>query len=174
MQRTWLVLFVMLVSGCRYSKKPEVFTKGNVTIEYPSWLFQTDDVYPVKNTLLQLKNDCRSVYFILVDHGMKPGEQGFDIMCDSVFSQIRHNIREPNMEANDTLFTTPNGLKVKERQISGVMSSRQQDHRFLFILDVFETKDGRIYQTAGWMLRHKRALWTKAIQNAAYSLKIKG
>jgi hypothetical protein len=167
------ILLAMVLPACRYSKMPKTFTNGNVSIQYPAWLFKTDDIYPEKNTLLQLKNDYRDVYFILIDHGMKPGANGFDIMCDSVFNQLRRNIKEPNIEARDTIFSTTNNLKVKEIQISGVMSSKQQDHRFLFIIDVFESANGHIYQTAGWMLRHKREHWTKDIQHTAYSLKIK-
>lgn len=159
-------------TACRYSKEPQTFTVNNVSIRYPSWLFKTDDVYPEKNTLLQAKNDYRDVYFILLDHGMKPGVNGFDIMYDSITNQLKHHIKEPNMEAPDTTFITANNIKVREMQISGVESSRQQDHRFLYIIDVFETKDGHIYQTAGWMLRHKRQLWAKDIQAAAYSLKV--
>ena len=169
-------LYILIIStffSCRYSKEPEIFFNKKVSIQYPSWLFKTDDVYPEKNTLLQLKNDYRDVYFILVDHGMKPGEYGFDMMYDSIVRQLKSHLKEPNIETADTVFTTVNNLKVKEMQISGVMSSRQQDHRFLFIIDVFETKDGHIYQTAGWMLRHKRQLWEKEVQKAAYSLKVK-
>lgn len=170
------ILFLMVTfifTACRYSKTPEVFSDKNVTIEYPSYLFKADDVYPEKNTLLQLKNDYRDVYFILVDHGMKPGKQGFELMCDSVIGQLRRNLKEPNVEAQDTMFTTVNKLKVKEFQISGILSSEKQDHRFQFVIDVFEAPNGHIYQTAGWLLRHKRDLWLKDLQKAAHSLKVK-
>lgn len=159
--------------SCRYSKTPETFSNAGVSIQYPAWLFKTDDVYPEKNTLLQLKNNYRSVYFILVDHGMKPGNNGFEIMCDSAISQLKRNIKEPNIEKHDSDFTTVNNLKCREMQISGVMSSKQQDHRFLFVIDVFETPEGHIYQTAGWLLRHKQQLWLKDLQKSAYSLKTK-
>ena len=159
--------------SCKYSKEPKTFSRENVSIQYPSYLFETDDVYPEINTLLQLKNDYRDVFFILVDHGLKPGEQGFDIMYDSITSQLSKNLKEPNIEAKDTMFVTKNNLKVKEYQLSGVLSSEKQDHRFLFLLDVFETKDGHIYHTAGWLLRHKRQLWLKDLQQAAYSLNVK-
>lgn len=169
----YILLFTFLFTSCRYSKTPETFTNENVSIQYPSYLFKTDDVYPEKNTLLQLKNDYRDVYFILVDHGQKPGEQGFDIMNDSIVNQLKRNLKELNVEATDTVFTTANNLKVKETQISGVLSSEKQDHRFQFVIDVFETPSGHIYQTAGWLLRHKRQLWLKDLQTAAYSLQAK-
>ena len=162
----------LVIISCKYSKDPRTFSKEKISIQYPSYLFETDDVYPEKNTLLQLKNDYRDVYFILVDHGMKPGEQGFDIMYDSITTQLKKNLKEPNMEAKDTVFVTSNKLKVKEYQVSGILSSEKQDHRFLFVVDVFETKDGHIYQTAGWLLRHKRQLWLKDLQKAAYSLNV--
>ena len=168
-----LSLVSCLLSSCRYSKTPEIFSNDKVSIGYPSYLFKTDDIYPEKNTLLQVKNDYRDVYFILVDHGMKPGEQGFELMCDSIKSQLKSHLKEPNVEANDTIFTTANNLKVKEFQISGILSSEKQDHRFQFVIDIFETKDGHIYQTAGWLLRHKRQLWLKDLQKSAYSLKVK-
>jgi hypothetical protein len=169
----YLLLIAFASTSCRYSKTPETFTDKNVSIQYPSYLFKTDDVYPEKNTLLQLKNDYRDVYFILVDHGQKPGEQGFDIMNDSIVNQLKRNLKELNVEANDTVFTTANHLKVKETQISGILSSEKQDHRFMFVVDVFETPSGHIYQTAGWLLRHKRQLWLKDLQNAARSLQVK-
>lgn len=169
----YLLSFIFcLLSSCKYSKEPKTFSDKNVRIQYPSYLFETDDVYPEKNTLLQLKNDYRDVFFILVDQGQKPGEQGFDLMCDSVMNQLRRNLKEPNIEAKDTLFTTANNLKVKEFQISGILSSEKQDHRFLFVIDVFETPNGHIYQTAGWLLRHKRDLWLTDLKNTAHSLKI--
>lgn len=172
--RLWtFICGLFLFSSCRYSKTPEVFEDKNISIEYPSYLFKAEDVYPEKNTLLQLKNDYRDVYFILVDHGMKPGVQGFELMCDSVINQLKRNLKEPNVEAKDSLFTTAKNLKVKEFQISGILSSEKQDHRFQFVVDVFEAPDGHIYQTAGWLLRHKRDLWIKDLQKSAYSLKVK-
>lgn len=162
-----------LFTSCKYSETPETFSNKNVSIEYPSYLEETDNVYPGRDVLLQAKNDYRDVYFILVDHGMKPGEQGFELMYDSITSQLKRNLKEPNIERQDTTFTTANNLKVRELQISGILSSEQQDHRFMFIVDVFEAPDGHIYQTAGWLLRHKRELWTKDLQKAAYSLKVK-
>jgi len=167
------LLITFAFTSCRYSKTPETFTNGNVSIQYPTYLFKASDVYPEKNTLLQLKNDYRDVYFILVDHGQKPGEQGFDIMNDSIINQLKRNLKELKVEANDTVFTTANHLKVKETQISGILSSEKQDHRFMFVIDVFETPSGHIYQTAGWLLRHKRQLWIKDLQKAAYSLEVK-
>jgi hypothetical protein len=169
----YLLLITLAFTSCRYSKTPETFTDKNVSIQYPSYLFKAEDVYPEKNTLLQLKNDYRDVYFILVDHGQKPGEQGFDIMNDSIINQLKRNLGELKIESNDTIFTTKNNLKVKETKISGVLSSEQQDHRFMFVVDVFETPTGHIYQTAGWLLRSKREHWLKDLQNAAYSLQVK-
>ena len=169
----YILLITLTFSACKYSKTPEVFTDKNVSIEYPPYLFKADDIYPGKNTLLQVKNNYRSVYFILVDHGMKPGEKGFELMCDSIMRQLKSHIKEPNVEANDTTFTTANNLKVKESQISGILSSEQQDHRFQFVIDVFEAPNGHIYQTAGWLLRKKSQLWLKDLQKAAYSLKVK-
>lgn len=172
--RLWtFICGLFLFSSCRYSKTPEVFADKNISIEYPSYLFKAEDVYPEKNTLLQLKNDYRDVYFILVDHGMKPGVQGFELMCDSVINQLKRNLKEPNVEAKDSLFTTSNNLKVKEFQISGILSSEKQDHRFYFVVDVMEGPNGHIYQTAGWLLRHKRDLWLNDLQKSAYSLKVK-
>ena len=167
------LLITFTFTACRYSKTPETFESGNVSIQYPSYLSKTDDVYPEKNTMLQLKNDYRDVFFILVDHGQKPGDNGFDIINDSIVNQLKRNLKELNIEANDIVFTTANNLKVKETQISGILSSEKQDHRFMFVIDVFETPTGHIYQTAGWLLRHKRQLWLKDLQNAAYSLKVK-
>ncbi|MEZ5054710.1 MAG: hypothetical protein R2807_08145 [Chitinophagales bacterium] len=165
--------FIVLVfSACQYSKEPNTFSNKQVSIQFPSYLSESNDVYPAKNTLLQAKNDYRDVFFILVDHGQKPGNLGFEMMCDSIMSQLKKNMREPNIEANDSSFTIGN-LKAKEFQISGVLSSEQQDHRFLFVIDVFEAPNGHIYQTAGWLLRHKRPLWLKDLQQAAYSIKIK-
>lgn len=168
----YLLLTTFIFTACRYSKTPEVFENKAVHIEYPSYLFKADDVYPEKNCLLQTKNDYRDVYFILVDHGQKPGDNGFELMCDSIMSQLRRNLKEPNIEAADTAFTTANNLKVKEYRISGVLSSEKQDHRFEFLIDVFETPKGHIYQTAGWLLRHKRNLWQNDLKKAAYSLKV--
>lgn len=167
-----LLLTTFIFTSCRYSKTPEVFTDKNVSIEYPSYLFKADDVYPSKQTLLQLKNDYRDVYFILVDHGMKPGDKGFELMCDSVMTQLSRNLKEPNIETNDTSFTTANNLKVREYRISGVLSSEKQDHRFEFLVDMFETPKGHIYQTAGWLLRQKRNLWQNDLKKAAHSLKV--
>ncbi len=168
----YLLMGTLLVTSCRYSKTPEVFTNKNVIIQYPSYLYKADDVYPEKNTLLQLKNDYRDVYFILLDHGMKPGDNGFEIMCDSIMNQLTRNLKQPNKEVEDTVFTTANNLKVKEYRISGILSSEKQDHRFEFLVDVFETPKGHIYQTAGWLLRHKRALWQNDLKTAARSLKV--
>ena len=174
MKKQLLYLIIILTFfSCRYSKTPETFSNDKISIEYPTYLFKTDDVFPEKNTILQLKNDYRDVFFILVDYGQKPGDNGFDIMNDSIVRQLKRNLKELNVEANDTMFTTENNLKVKETKISGILSSEQQDHRFMFVIDVFETPNGHIYQTAGWLLRHKRQLWLKDLQNAAYSLKVK-
>jgi hypothetical protein len=170
-----IVLFAVLfaLSSCKYSKEPKVYADDKVSIQYPSYLFKSEDVYPMENTLLQLKNDYRDIYFILVDHGMKPGDQGFELMYDSITKVVMRSIKEPNIEARDTTFITANNLKVKEFMVSGVVSSEKQDHRFLYVLDMFETPDGHLYQTAGWLLRHKRNLWLKDLQQAAYSLKVK-
>lgn len=172
--RLWtIVCALFFFTSCRYSKEPEKFENNKVSIEYPSYLFKTDDIYPIKNCLFQAKNEYRDVFFILVDHGPKLGEQGFELMCDSIMNQLKRNLKEPNMEARDTLFTTMNNLKVKEYQLSGRLSSEKQDHRFQFVVDIFETKNGQIYQTAGWLLRTKRDLWLKDLQKTAYSLKVK-
>ena len=168
----YLLFTTLILTSCRYSKKPKTFENKNVNIQYPSYLFETDDVYPSKQTLLQLKNDYRDVYFILVDHGMKPGDNGFEIMSDSIMNQLKRNLTELNIEANDTMFTTVNNLKVKEYQLSGILSSEKQDHRFEFYVDVFETPKGHIYQTAGWLLRHNRKLWQEDLKKAALSLKV--
>jgi hypothetical protein len=93
-------------------------------------------------------------------------------MSDSIMNQLKRNLTELNIEANDTMFTTVNNLKVKEYQLSGILSSEKQDHRFEFYVDVFETPKGHIYQTAGWLLRHKRKLWQEDLKKAALSLKV--
>ena len=82
------------------------------------------------------------------------------------------NMKEHNIEAKDSSFTI-NNLNVREFQISGVLSSEKQDHRFHFVIDVFETPNGHIYQTAGWLLRHKRERWLKDLQNTAYTFTVK-
>jgi len=166
-----LISFVL--TSCKYSKEPITFSNNQLSIQYPSYLSESKAIYPEKNAILQAGNDYRDVYFILVDHGQKPGEQGFDLMCDSIYNQLKRNLKEPNIEANDTVFTTANNLKVKEFQLSGILSSEKQDHRFQFVIDVFETPNGHIYQTAGWLLRNKRDLWLNDLQKAARSLKVK-
>lgn len=171
-QLLFLLLIPILFTSCRYSKEPKVFSNDKVSIEYPSYLFKSNDIYPEPNCIFQAKNDYRDVYFILVDHGQKPGEKGFEMMCDSILNQLKRNMKEPKIESQDSSFTF-NNLNAKEFQISGVLSSEKQDHRFLFVVDVFETTDGHIYQTAGWLLRHKRQLWLKDLQKAAHSLKVK-
>lgn len=170
----WSMLCALfLFTACRYSKEPKTFENKDISIQFPSYLFEADDVYPAKNSILQAKNEYRDVYFILVDHGPKPGAQGFELMCDSIYNQLKRNLKEPNIEAQDTLFTTVNHFKVKEYQLSGILSSEKQDHRFQFVIDVFEAPNGHIYQTAGWLLRTKRDLWLKDLQTAAYSLQTK-
>jgi hypothetical protein len=54
-----------------------------------------------------------------------------------------------------------------------MVSSEKQDKRIFFILNLFEDQSGHLYQTTGWLFRHKRDLWEQDIHNAAYSLKVK-
>ena len=168
----YFILLLIGISSCQYSKDAKAFSTSNISLKYPSYIFETNDVFPDKRTILQLKNDYRDVYFIVVDHGQKPGAQGFDMMCDSILKMLKKNMKEPNIEAKDSSFTI-NNLNVREFQISGVLSSEKQDHRFHFVIDVFETPNGHIYQTAGWLLRHKRERWLKDLQNAAYTFTVK-
>lgn len=169
----WMVLVIatLLFSACKYSEEPTVYKGKDVEIAYPSYLSEAEGVYPMKNALVQAKNDYRDVYFILVDHGMKPGDNGFELMFDSITTQLKRNLREVKIETPDTMFVTANQLKVKEARFSGILSSEKQDHRFLFLIDVFETSEGHIYQTAGWLFRHKQHLWLEDLKTAAYSLK---
>ena len=166
------IIIVFLFTSCRYSKEPNIFSNDRLSIQYPSYLFKDDDVYPKPDGILELKNDYRDVYFFLADIGPKPGPNGFEIMYDSLTTQLKNGIGEPMIE-KDTAFTTPNGLKTHEYQISGIVSSEKQDKRVFFILNLFEDKNGHLYQTTGWLFRHKRNLWEKDLHNAAYSLKVK-
>ena len=93
MKKQLFYLFIILTFvSCRYSKTPETFSNDKLSIQYPSYLFKTDDVFPEKKTILQLKNDYRDIFFILVDHGQKPGDNGFDIMNDSIVRQLKRNL----------------------------------------------------------------------------------
>jgi|JI6StandDraft_1071083.scaffolds.fasta_scaffold13729_4 hypothetical protein len=167
---TYYLILITCVS-CQYDKTPKTFSTEKITIQYPSYLHVSNDVYPTKQTLLQTKNDYRDVYFILIDFGQKPSDSGFALMYDSITNQLKRNLKEVLVE-KDSSFTI-NNLKAREYQVSGVLSSEKQAHRFLFTLDLFEDKTGHLYQTAGWLLRHKRQLWEKDLQAAAYSLTVK-
>ncbi len=167
----WTIVCGLIIS-CKYSKEPKTFTTEKISIQYPAYLSKSNHVYPTPQTILQLKNDYRDVYFILIDFGQKPGEKGFDIMFDSVTNQLKKNLKELLIE-KDTAFITANNLKTREMHLSGVLSSEKQAHRFLFIVDLMEDKNGHIYQTAGWLLRHKKQLWQNDIITAAHSLQVK-
>lgn len=162
---------LFLLASCEYSKEPKTFSNEKVIIQYPSYLHVSNDVYPTNQTLLQTKNDYRDVYFILIDFGQKPGDSGFALMYDSITNQLKRNLKEVLVE-KDSVFTV-NNLNAREYQVSGVLSSEKQALRFLFTLDLFEDKNGHLYQTAGWLLRHKRQLWERDLQKAAYSLQVK-
>lgn len=170
----FVLLFTTLfwMVSCQYSKEPKTFSTEKINLQYPSYLSTSKHVYPTPQTILQLKNDYRDVYFIVIDFGQKPGEKGFEIMFDSISNQLKRNLREVMIE-KDTSFITINNLKARELRLSGVLNSEKQEHRFLFIIDLMEDKNGHLYQTAGWLLRHKRQLWEKDILAAAYSLTVK-
>jgi hypothetical protein len=167
----WTIVCGLLFS-CKYSKEPKTFSTEKISIQYPSYLSKSNHVYPTPQTILQLKNDYRDVYFIVIDFGQKPGEKGFEIMFDSVTNQLKHNLKELLIE-KDTSFVTVNNLKTREMQLSGVLTSEKQALRFLFIVDLMEDENGHLYQTAGWLLRHKRQLWEKDIIAAVNSFKVK-
>ena len=167
------LLFIFIISfvfsACKYSDKPKTFNNGAVSLEYPSYLKSSKDIYPVDSLLIGVKNDYRNVFFILLDYGQKPGEQGFELMYDSLSTQLKRGIREPFVE-KDSSFNI-NGFKVREMQVSGILASVGQEKRMLFTFDLFEDKNGHLYQTAGWCFRHRRDLWEKDLQQIAYSLK---
>lgn len=164
-----MVFVIGLVSSCKYSDQPQIFKNQTIQIEYPSYLKESKDVFPVKNLLVGLKNDYRSVYFVLLDYGQKPGDNGFEVMYDSVTTQLKHGIVEPYLE-KDTSFEL-NGFKVRETHISGIVTIKDQEKRMYFMIDLFEDKNGNLYQTSGWCFRHKRDLWQKDLLKIAYSLK---
>jgi hypothetical protein len=172
--RKYLIPFFVLIvfTACRYSKEPKKFSNDQLSIQYPSYLSKNDAVYPKPDGILEVSNDYRDVYFFLADIGPKPGPNGFEIMYDSLTTQLRNGITEPMVE-KDTAFTTSNGLKTREYHISGIVSSEKQDKRIYFILNLFEDPSGHLYQSTGWLFRHKRALWEKGLHEAAYSLKVK-
>jgi hypothetical protein len=167
-----LIFAVLVISSCEYSKEPVLFTNDILSIEYPSYLSKNNAVYPKPDGILELANDYRDVYFFLADIGPKPGPNGFEIMYDSLTTQLKNGIKE-SMAEKDTSFTTANGLKTREFQVSGIVSSEKQDKRVFFILNLFEDQKGHLYQTTGWLFRHKRNLWEKDLHNTAYSLKMK-
>lgn len=169
----WIVLGLsFLIQACQYSKEPKVFQKNGITITYPSYLEEANDVYPMPQTLFQAKNGYRDVYFILVDWGKKQGDSLFNQVCDTVIGQLKGNLKEVNKEKPDSNFTI-NTMKAREMQVSGILSQHDMDIRFLFDIVVFQTAHGHIYQTAGWLMRHKRHLWLKDVQKTAYSFQIK-
>lgn len=162
----------ILFSACQYSKEPKTFSNEQLSIQYPSYLSKNDAVYPKPDGILEVSNDYRDVFFFLADIGPKPGPNGFDIMYDSLTTQLFNGISDPLVE-KDTAFVTASGLKTREYRVSGIVSSEKQDKRVFFILNLFETNNGHLYQTTGWLFRHKRALWEKDLHEAAYSLKVK-
>lgn len=168
----FLLFFVALLSSCRYSDKPSTFENDRVEIQYPSYLSKNDGVYPKPDGILEVSNDYRDVFFFLADIGPKPGPNGFDIMYDSLTTQLFNGIGEALVE-KDTAFVTANGLRTREYRVSGMVSSEKQDKRVFFILNLFESPDGHLYQTTGWLFRHKRNLWEQDLHDAAYSLKVK-
>ncbi len=163
-------LSFLLLPSCKYSKEPKQFKLDHLSLSYPSFLQQAKDVYPSAQTIFQAKNGYRDVYFILVDWGNNPGDSMYDLMSDSVVNQLKANLNEVNIEKSDSSFTI-NNMKARESQLSGILSQHGMDIRFLFDLVIFQTKDGHIYQTAGWLMRHKQNLWLKDLQKAAYSFK---
>lgn len=166
-----ILIFIILFSGCKYSEQPKTFENEQIKLEYPSYLKKDKEVFPVENLLLGLKNDYRDVFFILVDNGEKPGINGFEVMFDSLTNQLKNGIREPEIE-KDTAFTI-HEMKTREMHISGIVASTNQEKRMYFIFNLFEDKQGHLYQTVGWCFRHKREVWQKDIQQISYSLKTK-
>jgi len=166
-----IVLTVFVLSSCKYSKEPKQFKLDHLSLSYPSYLQQAQDVYPSAQTIFQAKNGYRDVYFILVDWGNNSGDSMFNVISDSVVNQLKANLKEVNIEKSDSSFTI-NDMKAREAQVSGILSQHGMDIRFLFDLVIFQTKDGHIYQTAGWLMRHKQHLWLKDLQKAAFSLRI--
>lgn len=169
-----LLLFAfafLLLPSCKYSKEPKQFKLDHLSLSYPSYLQQAQDVYPSAQTIFQAKNGYRDVYFILVDWGNNPGDSMFNLISDSVVNQLKANLKELNIEKPDSSFTI-NNMKARESQLSGILSQHGMDIRFLFDLVIFQTKDGHIYQTAGWLMRHKQQLWLKDLQKTAFSLRI--
>jgi len=164
-----LLLSLLTLSSCKYSDKPKEYNNGKIGIQYPSYLKKDKSIYPADNLLIGVKNAYRNVFFILLDFGQRPGDNGFDVMFDSLSTQLKRGIREPFVE-KDSSFTL-NGFKVREMHLSGILASMGQEKRMLFIFDLFEDKDGHLYQTAGWCFRHRRDLWQKDLENMAYSLK---
>lgn len=163
-------LSFLLLPSCKYSKEPKQFKLDHLSLSYPSYLQQAQDVYPSAQTIFQAKNGYRDVYIILVDWGNNPGDSMFNLISDSVVNQLKANLKEVNIEKADSIFTL-NNMKARESQISGILSQHGMDIRFLFDLVLFQTKDGHIYQTAGWLMRHKQHLWLKDLQKTAYSFK---
>lgn len=163
-------LSFLLLPSCKYSKEPKQFKLDHLSLSYPSYLQQAQDVYPSAQTIFQAKNGYRDVYIILVDWGNNPGDSMFNLISDSVVNQLKANLKEVNIEKADSAFTL-NNMKARESQISGILSQHGMDIRFLFDLVLFQTKDGHIYQTAGWLMRHKQHLWLKDLQKTAYSFK---
>lgn len=173
MKKLLIPLYVIaFFTACQYSEKPDTFENDRLSIQYPSYLSKNDGVYPKPDGILEVSNDYRDVFFFLADIGPKPGPNGFEIMYDSLTTQLFNGIGDPLVE-KDTAFTTANGLKTREYQVSGIVSSEKQDKRVFFILNLFEDKNGHLYQTTGWLFRHKRALWENDLHAAAYSLKVK-
>lgn len=166
----WFICILAFYS-CQYSEQPKTFENTKIKIEYPSYLKKTKDVFPVENLLVGLKNDYRDVFFILVDNGKKPGNYGFEIMFDSLTSQLKNGIREPQVE-KDTSFTI-NNFKTREVHISGIIASTNQEKRMYFIFNLFEDRQENLYQTVGWCFRHKKEVWQNDIQNISYSLQTK-
>jgi hypothetical protein len=170
--RLFFVIFIIFIfNACKYSEQPKVFENESIYMEYPSYLKKSKDIFPVNNLLAGLKNDYRDVFFILLDYGQKPGENGFEIMYDSLTTQLKNGIREPFVE-KDTSFVQ-NGFKVREMHLSGIVANTEQEKRMYFIFNLFEDKNAHLYQTCGWCFRHKRDIWQKDIQGIAYSLKAK-
>jgi hypothetical protein len=166
-----LFILIFCTISCKYSEQPKIFENQNITLEYPSYLKNSKAVFPVENLLLGLKNDYRDVFFILLDYGQKPGINGFEVMFDSLSNQLKNGIREPFIE-KDTIFQI-NQFKTREIHISGIIAATNQEKRMYFVFNIFEDKNGHLYQTSGWCFRHKREVWQHDIQNIAYSLKQK-
>lgn len=168
MRYVFFLIILTIISSCKYSEQPKTFEKDTIQLSYPSYLKKSSSVFPVSNLVLGLKNDYRDVFYIVVNHGAKPGDNGFNIIFDSLTSQLKNGIREAYIEL-DTSYTI-NNMKTRELHLSGIVASSNQEKRMYFIFNLFEDSQQTLYQTTGWCFRHKRNIWQKDIEQITHSL----